>query len=153
MALSGSTLPQISADGGSISGTMHIVTSDGAGPYTAMVDPTGTGDFSSANKAVVSQQVPGTKGNIKKTEKRWISLLRRAGILKRATNINEDYPFKVEIPAGTKCTGTVAGQSNVCMVKLVNPSNAGPFGGCVPVQQVASSNTTAARSIGSKFRA
>ena len=30
MALSGSTLPQVS-DGGSISGTIHIVTTDGAG--------------------------------------------------------------------------------------------------------------------------
>jgi hypothetical protein len=29
------------------------------------------------------------------------------------------------MPAGATCTGTVAGQSNVCMVKLVNPSNAG----------------------------
>jgi hypothetical protein len=31
MALSGSTLPQISTDNASISGTFHIVTSDGAG--------------------------------------------------------------------------------------------------------------------------
>lgn len=33
MAASGSTLPQVS-DGGSLSGTLHIVTTDGAGPYT-----------------------------------------------------------------------------------------------------------------------
>lgn len=31
MALSGNTLPQISTDNASISGTFHIVTSDGAG--------------------------------------------------------------------------------------------------------------------------
>jgi hypothetical protein len=33
VAQSGSTLPQVS-QGGSLSGTLHIVTSDGAGPYT-----------------------------------------------------------------------------------------------------------------------
>ena len=32
MALSGNTLPQVSADGGYVSGTFHIVTTDGAGP-------------------------------------------------------------------------------------------------------------------------
>ncbi len=32
---SGSTLPQVS-QGGSLGGTLHIVTTDGAGPYTGM---------------------------------------------------------------------------------------------------------------------
>jgi hypothetical protein len=35
VAQSGSTLPQVS-DGGSLSGTLHVVTTDGAGPYTGM---------------------------------------------------------------------------------------------------------------------
>lgn len=83
----------------SISGTFHIVTSDGAGPLSAMVDTTGLGDFSNAVKATVTTQVPGTKGNIKKTTKRWEELAIRAGLMKRATNINEDYPFAVAIPA------------------------------------------------------
>jgi hypothetical protein len=134
MAQSGAMLPQISAEGGSVSGTMHIVTSDGAGPYTAMINTDGTG--TTWTKMAVTTQVPGTKGNIKKTEKRaWARALQSVGIMKRATNINEDYPFKAEVPAGTKCTGTIAGQANTCLVKLVNPSNAGPFGGCIPVQQ------------------
>ncbi|KAI9647832.1 hypothetical protein NHQ30_004220 [Ciborinia camelliae] len=143
MTLSGSTLPQISTDNASISGTFHIVTSDGAGPLTVMVDTTGKGDFSKAVKAVVTTQVPGIKGNIQKSkQKRWERILRSIGLIKRATNINEDFPFSVAIPAGTTCTGTVAGQSNVCMIKIVNPSNAGPFGGCVAVQQSADTNTT-----------
>lgn len=36
VAQSGSTLPQVSSNGGSLSGTLHIVTTDGAGPYTGM---------------------------------------------------------------------------------------------------------------------
>jgi hypothetical protein len=71
--------------------------------------------------------------------------------MKRATNINEDFPFKVAMPADAQCTGTVAGQTNVCMVKLVNPSGAGPFGGCVPVQMVGSNSTSTATA--RKFRA
>lgn len=147
MVQSGSTLPQISANGGSVSGTLHIVTSDGAGPYKAMINADGTGNSWTAMD--VETQVPGTKGNIKKTEKRfWARALQSVGIMKRATNINEDYPFKVNVPAGTTCTGNIAGQANTCLVKLVNPSNAGPFGGCIPVQQVAAGAAPAAAPTG-----
>ncbi|CZR65539.1 related to gEgh 16 protein [Phialocephala subalpina] len=76
---------------------------------TALVDTSGVGNFSNAIKATVTTQVPGTKGNIQKTTKRWEELMIRAGLMNRATNINEDYSFTVAIPAGTTCTGTVAG--------------------------------------------
>jgi len=162
MALSGNTLAQVS-DGGSISGTVHIVTTDGAGPYTAIVDPTGTGTFSTGKTMTVTQQVPGTKGNIAAPkQRRFVTrMLVNMGIVKRASNVNEDYPFAATMPAGTTCTGTVAGQSNVCLVKIVNPSNAGPFGGVIAVQMAgtgstAASSTTAARDVkpvGAKFRA
>jgi hypothetical protein len=93
MALSGNTLPQVSP-GGSVSGTLHIVTSDGAGPYKALVDTTGTGDFSNAMEMEVVTQVPGKNGNIKKTKtaaRAWARALESIGIYKRATNINEDF--------------------------------------------------------------
>jgi hypothetical protein len=135
MAQSGSTLPQVS-DGGSISGTVHIVTTDGAGPYTAICDPTGTGAFSTGTQMTVTQQVPGTRGNIAAPKQRRFvpRMLVSMGLMKRASNVNEDYPFQATMPAGMSCTGTVAGQSNVCLVKIVNPSGAGPFGGVVAVQ-------------------
>jgi len=161
MAQSGNTLAQVS-DGGSISGTVHIVTTDGAGPYTAVVDPTGTGAFSQGVKAAVTQQVPGKNGNIAAPkQRRFITrALVNMGIVKRASNVNEDYPFAATIPAGTKCTGTVAGQENVCLVKIVNPSGAGPFGGVVAIQQVGGASAAAApaaakaaKPVGAKFRA
>jgi hypothetical protein len=169
MAQSGSTLPQVS-DGGSISGTVHIVTTDGAGPYTAICDPTGTGAFSTGTKMTVTQQVPGTRGNIAAPkERRFVPrMLVKMGIMKRASNVNEDYPFKAVMPAGMSCSGTVAGQSGVCLVKIVNPSGAGPFGGVVAVQMAGgatvTANTTsavkaapegakAARMVSAKFRA
>lgn len=49
----------------------------------------------------------------------------------------QDLPLTAAIPAGQTCTGTVAGQANVCMVRCENPARAGPFGGCVPVQMAA----------------
>lgn len=75
MALSGNTLPQISA-GGAISGTLHIVTSDGAGPYKALLDTTGTGNFANAKTLAVVTQVPGKNGNIKKAKQPWHARLR-----------------------------------------------------------------------------
>lgn len=150
MAQSGDTLPQVT-DGGSLSGTIHIVTTDGAGPYTAIVDPTGTGAFSTGTQATITQQVPGTRGNIAAPKQR--SLVARTlvsmGIVKRASNVNEDFPISMTIPAGMTCTGTMGGQSGVCLVKIVNPSGAGPFGGVVPFQVVgaAGGNTTAAASV------
>jgi Egh16-like virulence factor len=94
MALSGNQLPQISP-GGSVSGTLHIVTSDGAGPYTALIDSTGTGNFADAATMTVLTQVPGNKGNIKKSKaKRGLAGLwdrAVATLMRRATNINEDF--------------------------------------------------------------
>ncbi|KAJ0119050.1 MAS3 protein [Diaporthe amygdali] len=146
MALSGNTLAQVTP-GGSVSGTLHIVTSDGAGPYKAMLNTDGTGQSWTAMD--VETQVPGTKGKIQKSEKRaWARALQAMGIMKRATNINEDYPFKVNMPAGASCTGNIAGQANTCLVKLVNPSNAGPFGGCIPVQMVQPGAAAAAPAAG-----
>lgn len=148
MAQSGSTLPQVS-NGGSISGTVHIVTTDGAGPYTAICDPTGTGSFSTGTQMTVTQQVPGTRGNIAAPKQRRFvpRMLVKMGLMKRAANVNEDYPFKATMPAGMTCSGTVAGQSGVCLVKIVNPSGAGPFGGVIAVQMAggaSAANTTAA---------
>jgi hypothetical protein len=34
VAQSGSTLPQVSSSGGTLSGTLHVVTTDGAGPFS-----------------------------------------------------------------------------------------------------------------------
>lgn len=93
-AQSGSTLPQVSASNGSLSGTLHIVTTDGAGPYTAVVDPTGQGSFSQGTKAEVTTQVPGKNGNIAPGPLS-NNLLKRAlwhaGIYKRALNVDSDY--------------------------------------------------------------
>lgn len=91
MALSGSTLPQVSA-GGYINGTYHIVTTDGAGPVEALIDETATGKWSTATKMTVTTQPAGTNGEIAATKR---SLFGRAvsgiGLNKRADNVNEDY--------------------------------------------------------------
>ncbi|KAF4546418.1 Cas1 domain-containing hypothetical protein [Lasiodiplodia theobromae] len=114
LAASGNTLPQVSP-GGQLQMTLHQVNSDGAGPYTCMIDPTGTGtQWTQIN---VAQNVPGSRRG-----------RNRDG---EAT----DFSLVADMPAGMSCTGTVAGQTNVCMVRCQNPARAGPFGGCVPVQQ------------------
>ncbi len=135
MALSGSTLPQVS-DGGSISGVFHIVTTDGAGPIKAVLDPTGTGKFANGTMPETVTQVPGNKGNIAAPKQRslWARALVSAGLMKRAANVNEDFPMKFSVPAGTTCQGEIAGRKNVCLVKIANSNKAGPFGGVIAIQ-------------------
>ncbi|KAH8897241.1 hypothetical protein GQ53DRAFT_887496 [Thozetella sp. PMI_491] len=136
MAQSGSTLPQVSS-GGSVSGTFHIVTTDGAGPLEALIDETATGKWSNSTQATVSTQPPGTNGNIEAPSRRNFfsrALIKIGLIAKRAENVNEDHDFAVEIPAGTSCTGTINGISNLCLVKVTNNNNNGPFGGVFAVQ-------------------
>lgn len=178
MAQSGNTFAQVSSTGGSLSGTLHVVTTDGAGPYTAIIDPTGTGAFASGTELDVTTQVPGTKGNIKAdgtVNKVKRALMKYGIIAKRAANVNKDYvstaffgvsrysvslntadihkPFAVAVPAGTTCSGTVGGQANTCLVKLVNPSNAGPFGGVFAVQMAGGNSTTKREVVAQEFSA
>lgn len=104
MALSGSTLPQVSS-GGSLNGTFHIVTTDGAGPLEALVDESATGKWSTAKSAAVTTQVPGTNGNIAAPSRRGlmgraVKILQKIGVIsKRAENVNEDYVSDLRIMA------------------------------------------------------
>lgn len=76
-----------------------------------MINADGTGqDWSQIQ---VTQNAPGRNSN------------NRAGA---AT----DFPLNAAIPANQACTGTVAGQENVCLVRCQNGARAGPFGGIIP---------------------
>ncbi|KFA64493.1 hypothetical protein S40285_01085 [Stachybotrys chlorohalonatus IBT 40285] len=116
MAETGDALPQITA-GGELTMTIHQVNSDGAGPYTCMINADGTGaDWQPLS---VTQNVEGNaRGRNRDGEM-------------------QDFPLVTAIPADQTCTGTAAGEENVCLVRCENPANAGPFGGIVPVQMAA----------------
>ncbi len=95
MAMSGSTLPQVSGDGsGAITGTWRIVTSDGtandkSGNLFAVIDETGTGKYSQGTQLVATSSMVGNgKGNVvQRTVER---ALRAVGIQRRATNVGAD---------------------------------------------------------------
>lgn len=144
MSLSGSTLPQVS---NSINATFHVVTSDGCGPIKAMLDTGATGEFASGTALTNTADIAGNKGNCPASIAGKRSVVRRVlestGLIaKRATNVNKDFNVAFSVPAGTTCTGTVAGQSNVCLVKIANENNAGPFGGVVAIQMAGAATTT-----------
>jgi hypothetical protein len=46
-----------------------------------------------------------------------------------------DFPVTMKVPAGTVCSGQVAGANNVCVAKLQNATPAGPFGGSIAFTQ------------------
>ncbi|OTA97462.1 hypothetical protein M434DRAFT_65605 [Hypoxylon sp. CO27-5] len=112
MAETGDQLPQVTA-GGEVKMTLHQVNADGAGPYSCMINSDGTG--ADWDDIEVTQSPPGEDS--------------------RDRDGNEtDFPLTAAIPADQECTGTVAGQDNVCLVRCQNGARAGPFGGVVPVQ-------------------
>ncbi|KAH8912818.1 hypothetical protein BR93DRAFT_984096 [Coniochaeta sp. PMI_546] len=123
MAETGTQLPQVS-QGGEIQMTLHQVNADGGGPYSCMINADGTG--TAWQDITVTQQAPGKNSN------------NRQGA---AT----DFPLNAAIPADQSCTGTVAGQDNVCLVRCQNAARAGPFGGVVPVQMANTTTPAAAR--------
>ncbi|KAK4230034.1 hypothetical protein QBC38DRAFT_62315 [Podospora fimiseda] len=129
MAETGDQLPQITP-GGEVTMTLHQVNADGGGPYECMINADGTGNNWQA--VAVGTNVPGRRSR------------NRAGE-------STDFPLTAEIPANQSCTGTVAGQDNVCLVRCQNSARAGPFGGVVPVQMA--SGAASAASTGRNTRA
>jgi hypothetical protein len=106
------------ADDGTLTMNFHQVNQDGAGPLTAMVDPTSGGTDPAAFKtATVTQNVPGIG----------------IGGLSAASTM--DFPVAIQMPAGMTCSGSAGGASNVCVAKMQNAALAGPFGGSVAFTQ------------------
>jgi hypothetical protein len=109
-------LPTV-AQNGVVNLNFHQVNADGAGPYTAAVDPTSGGtDEAAFQPATMAVNVPG-KNSLD------------------GQNKASDMQLQVQMPAGMKCAGNVAGQQNVCVVRIQNQALAGPFGGSAVFQQ------------------
>ncbi|KAL8372415.1 hypothetical protein RB595_001966 [Gaeumannomyces hyphopodioides] len=123
MAETGAQLPQVKP-GGSVTMTLHQVNGDGGGPYTCAVNADGTGAQWTDIK--VTTTPPGQNSR------------NRQGA---AT----DFPLVAQLSANQACTGTVAGQENVCLVRCQNAARAGPFGGVVPVQMAGAQTPAQAR--------
>ncbi|OAA47929.1 CAS1 appressorium specific protein [Metarhizium rileyi] len=122
MSEMGGQLPQVTP-GGSLQMTLHQVNGDGAGPYTCMINSDGTAQ--NWQNIQVTQNVEGNQRG------------------RNNAGSESDHPLTVAIPANQQCTGQVAGQSNICMVRCQNPARAGPFGGVVPVQMAQAANNGA----------
>ncbi|KAH7312239.1 hypothetical protein B0I35DRAFT_410995 [Stachybotrys elegans] len=123
MEETGDVLPQVTA-GGEIVMTLHQVNSDGAGPYTCMINSDGTA--ASWENIQVTTNVAGSRRG------------------RNRDGETQDFPLIAAIPANQECTGTVAGEDNICLVRCQNPARAGPFGGIVPVQLVGDDAAAAA---------
>ncbi|KAK3390884.1 CAS1 protein [Podospora didyma] len=123
LAETGQQLPQVTRLG-DVQMTLHQVNADGGGPYACSINADGTAE--TWKNLTVTMNVPGKNGN------------NREGA---AT----DFPLNVAIPKDQTCTGTVAGQDNVCLVRCQNPARAGPFGGVVPIQLAGVADAAQAR--------
>ncbi|ORZ30664.1 hypothetical protein BCR44DRAFT_43419 [Catenaria anguillulae PL171] len=95
--------PQQVTPGQAATFTWRIRNGDGAGPVTARVDTTGTGDSFDV-PLTVTEQVPGQRG-----------------ILSSARN--QEAQFTVDIPASLQCNPT-------CLLQVTQPAG---FGSCAPI--------------------
>ncbi|KAI9219261.1 hypothetical protein BC828DRAFT_406852 [Blastocladiella britannica] len=112
MAELGGGLPMVAA-GMPLTMTVHQINADGAGPYICALSADGTGkDFTPVK---VTMNLPGVRG-------------------RNARTSLKDQALMVTMPGDLKCTGGAA--KNMCLVRCRNAAAAGPFGGCVPVQQM-----------------
>ncbi|PSR97210.1 hypothetical protein BD289DRAFT_362712 [Coniella lustricola] len=109
------------ASGSTITMTIHQVNADGAGPYTCDLDPTGNTLGATGQTAlVVTNNVPGANGfSQAKTQ---------------------DFNMTITMPTNLNCTGGSTG--NLCTVRCRNNALAGPFGGCIAVQQTDTTTKT-----------
>lgn len=123
MSEMGGQLPQITP-GGTVDMTLHQVNGDGGGPYTCEMNADATG--ATWTNIQVATTPPGQNSR------------NRGGA-------QTDFPMVANVPADQTCTGTVAGQENVCLVRCMNAARAGPFGGVVPVQMAGTATPAQAR--------
>jgi hypothetical protein len=94
------------------------VNQDGAGPLTAMVDPTSGGTDPAA---FVPDQM--------------ITDVPAVGVGGLSGATTTDFPIAVKMPAGMTCEGEAGGATGICVVKVQNSALAGPFGGSVAFTQ------------------
>ncbi|KAJ6790138.1 hypothetical protein PWT90_05313 [Aphanocladium album] len=100
-------------ENGILSLVWRQVNQDGAGPVSAAIDyESGATDYTAFQDARVTQQVPGL------------------GLLGLSVATNTDYIFKVQTDMSKRCDGVIGNTTNVCVVRVRNGANAGPFGGC-----------------------
>lgn len=122
MGETGESLPQVTP-GGEVQMVLHQVNGDGGGPYSCAINDDATAQ--TWQDATVTDMPPGENSRSRDTQ-------------------TSEQALTASVPAGQTCTGTVAGQENVCLMRCMNDANAGPFGGVVPFQMVqAGANATA----------
>ncbi|TGJ74081.1 hypothetical protein EYR41_001129 [Orbilia oligospora] len=110
------SIPKVRS-GGYLELKIHQVNADGGGPYHCIVDKMGTGaQFDQTRLQIIGKNVPGKNGISKYKFKKWKLI--------------------VQMPTNLGCSGSYNGANNVCMVRCNNGAPNGPFGGCIPVQQV-----------------
>lgn len=143
MAMTGDQLPQVTP-GGFVDATLHQVNGDGGGPYDCMINSDGTGASWTNINVITTPPGQNSRNRVSHNLLQFNEHDLRQPLIISQAGAMTDFPLKAAIPADQTCTGTVAGQNNVCLVRCQNAARAGPFGGIIPVQLAQPGNTPAA---------
>ncbi|KAF3225840.1 hypothetical protein TWF106_001713 [Orbilia oligospora] len=116
-------IPQASA-GGWLKMRIHQVNEDGAGPFKCKLDQSGLASAFGAWMPL-SKNLAGNGHSIN-----------------HHTSRRGDLWLELPLPKDLKCSGTYGKYKNICMVRCENQAVNGPFGGCVPFQQMGAEEPT-----------
>ncbi|KAK6519200.1 hypothetical protein TWF281_003889 [Arthrobotrys megalospora] len=106
--------------GGELNIMNYQINIDGAGPFKCKIDFKGVGQ-SWTMDVPVTKNCPGDAHSLD-----W-------------WGIQKPCWFKVKLPSNLNCQGVYGGKGeykNICLVRCENNAANGPFGGCVPIQQL-----------------
>ncbi|KAF3313299.1 hypothetical protein TWF173_006038 [Orbilia oligospora] len=110
-------IPEASA-GGWVRMRIHQVNEDGGGPFKCKLDQSGL-STNFGGWIPLTKNTPGDGHSIShhtaRTGNLWLEL---------------------PLPKDLKCSGTYGDRKNICMIRCENQAVNGPFGGCVPFQQI-----------------
>ncbi|KAK6536348.1 hypothetical protein TWF281_000588 [Arthrobotrys megalospora] len=109
-------IPKVTA-GGSLSVMNYQINLDGAGPFKCKIDYRAAADSWSRN-LVVTKNCPGDDKSLF-----W-------------PGIQKECWFTINMPQDLNCQGESGTVKDLCIVRCENNAENGPFGGCIPVQQI-----------------
>ncbi|KAF3280536.1 hypothetical protein TWF970_002755 [Orbilia oligospora] len=125
-------IPKVAA-GKTLTIIAHQVNLDGGGPFHCKIDYKGVGQSWTRNLEVVSCRVNG------KLHKGGKNCPGDPNSSFSWHTVGKRLSFQLVMPANLNCQGKYGANGkvlNICLVRCENKAANGPFGGCVPVQQV-----------------
>ncbi|EPS36283.1 hypothetical protein H072_10195 [Dactylellina haptotyla CBS 200.50] len=119
--------------GGWIKAQIHQLNTDGAGAYKCKLDTGATANSWDGGWLKITANIKWWKKNYNNVPGNKYSV---NGLKLK------DWNIVIHLPQNLDCKGSIGGVDNVCLIRCENSAKNGPFGGCIPFQQVRGGRAT-----------